>query len=127
MTIKSLLIRFTIIYAALLVLAAIVLILLNAKLNPGAHTGALVGAVLLVCKQFFSKNQRNFTASEKKTAIIGISVINLLLQTLAALVAGIVQLPLGPLLMVSMLIGLLHSALIYFIVGMAGKQYARQA
>lgn len=127
MSIKTLLIRFTIIYTALLALVAITLILFNAKTNPGTSTGALIGAVLLVCNQFAAKNQRYFTASEKKIAIVAMCLINLLLQTLTASVVGIVQLPLGTLLMLSILIGLLHSAVIYFIVGMAGKQYAKQA
>lgn len=54
-------------------------------------------------------------------------LINILLQTLATLIIGVALIPLGSMLILSVMIGVLHSALIYFIVGLAGSQYAKQA
>lgn len=130
MTIKALLIRFTAIYIVFLMAIATIFVLLDAKANSGVNTGALAGAVLAACYWFAYKNKRYFSAGEKKTVIISMCLINILVQTLAALiftkVSGL-KLPFGTMFLGIMLIGLLHSIGIYVFVGIAGKQYAKQA
>ena len=128
MSIKTLLIRFTAIYIALLIAITVIFILLDAKANSGANTGALAGAVFAACNWFAYKNKRYFSAEEKKTVIISMCLINIALQTLAALViskASGLKLPFGAMFLGIMLIGLLHSVGIYAFVGIAGKQYAK--
>lgn len=129
MSIKTLLIRFTAFYIALLIAIAIIFILLDAKANSGANTGALAGAVFAACSSFAYKNKRYFSAEEKKTVIISMCLINIVLQTLAALIiskASGLKLPFGSMFLGVMLIGLVNSVGIYVFVDMAGKLYAKK-
>lgn len=75
------------------------------------------------CNWFAAANK----PAEKKAVIIGMCLINLFLQTFAALIinkASGLQLPFNAIFLGILLVGLLHSADIYFIVGMVGKQFA---
>lgn len=130
MSIAGLLVRFTATYVALLVAVVIGFSLVGVRPNSGVNVGALFGAVLAACLWFASRNRRFLTAPEKKKAVLGMWAIDLLLQLLVAVAMGLApgaELSLPPVLLTLAFIGLLHGAGIYFIVGLAGKQYAKQA
>lgn len=129
MSISGLLLRFAGVYIALLLCLAIVFGLLGLKTNTGINAGALVTAVLGACFWFASKNKRYLKPSEKRSAVFGMWAIDLGLQIIMALAAGAVagiQLSLGPMLVGASFVGLLHAAVIYFTVGLAGNEYVKQ-
>lgn len=130
MSMAGLLARFAATYVALLVAVVIGFSLVGVRPNSGANVGALFGAVFAACLWFASKNKRYLTAPEKKKAVLGMWAIDLLLQFLVAVGMGLVpaaERALVPVFVTMVLVGLLHGVGIYFIVGLAGKQYAKQA
>lgn len=125
MSIQSLLIRFTCIYIVLLIVAAVIFNLLKLKSNSGANMGALIGAVFATCYWFFSSSKRYFTSEEKKRAITGMCLINVFVQTVAAIAMGKasgISLPYDALLLGIIVVGLIQSIGIYFFVTLLGKQ-----
>jgi heme O synthase-like polyprenyltransferase len=97
--------------------------------NTGVNSGALVGSAFAVSMWFCSKNKRQMDSSESRAAVVGMLAIDLALQVVMALGIGAVggtKLPVGPLLIATAFIGLLHGVGIYFMVSFAGKQYAKQ-
>ena len=129
MSLSGLLLRFTGIYVALIVGLAVLFALLGTKANSGVNVGALVGAVFAACMWFANKNKRYLAPSEKRTAFFGMWAIDILLQVLMAFTVGAAsgtKLPLEPMLFALGFVGLLHGIAIYFMVALAGKQYARQ-
>lgn len=130
MSVPGLLIRFAGLYIALMVGIAVVFHLLEIKSDSGLNSGALIGSVFAVCLWFGNKNKRYMEQREKRNAFLGMWAIDLSLQVLVAVGVGAAagtQLPVVPLLMALAFIGLLHGIGIYFAVGFAGKQYAKQA
>ena len=129
MSLKGFLLRFTLIYVALLVAVGIVFSLLNFKSGSAGGTAALLGAVMWACSWFARANKRYFTASEKHSAVWGMLLIDTGLQTLVA--AALLPGPLEGASMRALLLGVafvavLHAIVIWFFVGLAGKQYAKE-
>ena len=129
MSVTGLLLRFAGIYIALTICVAVVFSILRLTPNSGVNSGALIGSVFGACIWFASKNKRYMEPSEKRSAFLGMWAIDMALQILLSLGVGAAtgaKLPLGPMVIAIAFIGLLHGAGIYFIVGFAGRQYAKQ-
>jgi len=128
LTVRGLLGRFGAAYLLLLVILGLALNLFGVKANAGVNTAALLGAVMWVCMAFGRKNGRYLARNEKTRAVLGMIAIDLAIQAAvsvsAALAAGAALLQLGPMLLVLLFVGLLHAGVIYFFVGMAGRQFA---
>lgn len=129
MSIAALLLRFGIAYVVLLVVVGVLLHLFGIQGNSGANTAALLGAVMWACLSFAKKNERYFSKNEKRRAVLGMVAIDLVIQAgfsfaLAALDPR--PLPFGGLVLVLLFLGVLHAAVIYFFVGLAGRQFAKQ-
>ena len=129
MSVSGLLFRFTGIYLALLACIAVAFDALGLKANSGVNSAALVGAVLWSCAWFARNNGRFLEASERTRAVLGMWGIDVGFQVAVALALGAAlgtRLPLMPMLLATGFIGLMHGVLIYFMVGLAGKQDSRQ-
>ncbi len=129
MSVSGLLLRFTGIYVGLLISLVIAFDVLGLTSNSGVNSGALIGAVLGSCSLFGSKNKRFLEAQERKNAILGMWAIDVGLQFLMSVVGGAVtgaQSPFSSLLVAVAFVGVLHGLVIYFMVGVAGKQYEKQ-
>ena len=129
MSIPKLLFRFGIAYLVLLVVVGVVLYLFGVPGNSGANTAALLGAVMWACLSFAQKNQRYFEGQEKRRVVLGMVVIDLVIQ--AAFTLGVAALDprplsLGALALVLLFLGALHALVIYFFIGLAGRQFAKQ-
>lgn len=130
MSLTSLFLRFTLIYVAILIVVSIALAAIGITGNSGVNTAALLSAVMWVCQSFAKKNSRYFSKEEKTRVVLGMLAIDLVLQTVLALAvagAGSAKLTLGAVLFAIAFIGLLHAVVIYYFVGMTGKQYEKQA
>jgi len=129
MTIKGVLWRFALAYVVAAIAAGTVLNMLGIKGGTGVNVGLLAGCTLWVCIAFGKANGRYFTSSEKTLAVTGMIVIDLALQLvvmLATLSQRTAGLHAGAMLFALAFVGLLHAVAIYFFVGMAGKQLAKQ-
>ncbi len=129
MSIAALFVRFGLANLLLLVVVAVMLGLLGVQNNSGADTAALLGAVMWSCLSFARKNKRYFSSNEKVRVVLGMLVINLVIQAVFSFVA--VSRPgaavaLGPLALALLFVGALHAAVIYLFVGFAGRQFAKQ-
>ena len=130
MSVSALLVRFTLIYVAMLIVIAVALHLFGIEVNSGVNIGALIGAVMWACFSFARKNDRYFSNEEKTRVVLGMLAIDVILQLVLSvfvLSAGAAELTMGPILFATAFVGLIHAAVIYFFVGFAGKQYAKQA
>lgn len=128
MTLRGLLWRFAAAYVVLLVVVGVALSLAGASSSTGGNMAALLGTVTWVCMDFAKKNGRYFTSEEKKRAILGMLAIDMAMQAVltvaVVLFAGAARLSLGPALLVLLFVGVLHTLVIWFFVGFAGKQHA---
>jgi len=129
MTIKSLLIRFFLSYVALLIIVGITLSYLGIKGGSWANTGILIGLLYWVCMSFGQKNKRYFTKNEKIATVIGIIVIDLVVQALlttSALSSQGRNISLGSLAFALSFVGLLHAVMIYYFVSSSKKILIKQ-
>lgn len=128
-TIASLLVRFTVIYVAMLAGIAAALGLLGIRGNSGTGTAALLGAVMWVCLAFANRNKRYFSKEEKSRVILGMLGIDIVIQAVLVFVAiggqGTSLSP-GAFLFSLAFVAVLHAVVIYLFVGIAGRQYAKQ-
>ena len=129
MTIKGMLFRFLLIYFVGLFAAGLIAGLLGIK---GSYSyigiGILVGAILWVCSVFIKKNSRYFSDTEKVTVVVGMIVIDLLLQSLPRFFnyTQHPQVTITSVLLDIGLFGLLHAVVIYFSVNSAKKLFVKQ-
>ena len=129
MTIKGVLFRFLLIYFVLLFVAGIAVSILGIR---GSHSyigfGILVGCVLWVCSVFIKKNGRYFSDAEKIAVVVGMIVIDLLLQSLPRIYSYSQQpqLNIGYVLLDFGIFGLLHAVLIYLVVNSAKKWFMKK-
>lgn len=128
MSISGVLWRFLGVYVVLMIAAVVALRLLGITTNSGVNVGILIGAVLWPCMAFGTKNKRYFTASEKSKVIWGMIGINLLLQLLVggSALAAAGKMSVGALGFAVLFVGVLHSLVIAFFVGQAGKILDKQ-
>lgn len=128
MSISGVLWRFLGAYVLLMVCAAIALRLLGIASNSGVNVGVLFGAVLWPCMAFGTKNKRYFTVSEKKKVVWGMIAINLLLQLVASVgaLAAEGKLSAGALAFALIFVGVIHSLVIAYLVGLGGKLLDKQ-
>ena len=128
MTLRGLLWRFAAAYMVLLVVVALALNLAGASSSTSGNVAALLGAVMWVCLAFGKRNGRYLARDEKTRAVLGMIAIDLAIQAAVsvsvALAAGASVLQLGPMLLMLLFVGVLHAGVIYFFVGMAGRQFA---
>lgn len=129
MSLKKFFLQFTLIYVGLLVALALVLALFSIKSGSGVNTAALLAAVMWSCLRFAQANNRYFSSAEKRNAVLGMLAIDVALQTLVAAAfipwksAGAAM---GALLFGVLFVSVLHAAVIWFFVGITGKQFAKQ-
>lgn len=128
MSLKSILVRFTLIYLGLLIVIGIAFAAFGAKSSTSGNAGALIGAVMGAAMWFTSKNKRDFSPVEKRNAFLGMLAIDIALQTLVTS-ALLFSVPGGfgsmPMLFGIGLVCLLHAPVIWFFTGWAGKQMAK--
>ena len=130
MTLRGFLVRFALIYIALLAVISTAFHLLGASASSAGNAGALIGAVMGACLWFGHANQRYFSDAEKRSAVLGMVAVDAVLQLLVTAFAlrgapgaggaGIVWL-------VLIFVVCLHAAVIWFFTGWAGKQLALDA
>ena len=130
MSVVGLVMRFAVIYLALLIAAGAVVTMIGAKTSTSVNFGVLMAAVLGVCNWFASKNRRSFIAGEKLRAVLGMWVVDVFFQLLFLLVFGA---PLGGrmgpgVILFSLgFVSLMHAGVIYFFTGMAVKAHEKKA
>jgi len=130
MTLRGLLVRFTLIYIGLLIVIGVGFHLLGAKSGTSGNAGALIGAVMGSCLWFARANKRFFSPIEKRNVILSMIAIDLVFQTFvaSALLLGV---PGGigsaAMLFGILFVGSLHALVIWFFVGWSGKQFAKEA
>lgn len=128
MSIAGVLWRFLGVYVVLMIATVVALRLLGITTNSGVNVGILIGSVLWPCTAFGTKNKRYFTASEKSKVIWGMIGINLLLQLLVGggALAAAGKMSVGALGLAVLFVGVLHSLVIAYFVGQAGKTLDKQ-
>lgn len=129
MSLSGFFIRFAIVYVGALFTIGMIVSLLGAKSVSAGGTAALLATVMGVCYWFAVSNKRYFTAQEKVKAILGMTLIDMGLQTLIALIAlsakvGMVNL--GALGATVLFIGVLHALVIWIFVSFTGRRYAKE-
>jgi len=130
MSIQALLFRFALILVGLSVVVGVTLTLLGVKSGSSGGTAALLGAVMWACQWFARKNARYFTRSEKRSVVLGMLAIDLVFQVLVGAAASAGRpgdVPFVAVLFGLVFVGVLHAAVIWFFVGLAGKEFAKQA
>ena len=130
MTVSALLMRFAGLYIALMIGASLFVNLIGGEHNSGLNAGALVGAVLISCNWFCTKNRRVIDSKEKMSAFFGMLTIDIGIQIIAglgAMAANGAMLEIEVLLTAAIFIGVLHGVGIYFMIGLANKMYEKQA
>ncbi|RZJ10066.1 MAG: hypothetical protein EOP39_09625 [Rubrivivax sp.] len=124
MTVQSLLVRFAVIYLGLLLAIGLAG---GAQSNTAANTGALIGAVMFASISFTKRNKRDFSAVEKRNAILGMVAIDAVLQTgVACVLLRSAPSAIGStsMLLSVLFVTLLHAPVIWFFSGWASKQMA---
>lgn len=128
MSILGVFIRFFFTYIALMLAIATAFYFLGITSNSGINVAILMGAVLWPCMAFGKKNGRYFNSAEKTKVVWGMIGINLAIQLLfsaSAFNTG-ARLHTGLLLGVLAFVGVIHSLVIYYFVGQAGKWLEKQ-
>lgn len=129
MSLRKFFLQFTLIYVGLLVALALVLALFSIKSGSGGNTAALLAAVMWSCLRYAKANGRYFSSTEKRSVVLGMLGIDVALQTFvaAALIPwGATGVAIGVLLFSILFLSVLHAAVIWFFVGLTGKQFAKQ-
>jgi len=117
--------RFSLIYIALMIIAAVVMSYFEIASNSGINIGILAGATMLSCTSFAKKNERYFTNQEKRKVVFGFIIINLFIQGLIGF-ASLPDASVGVLLFSLLAVGVIHSIAIYFFVGIPKKGLIKQ-
>lgn len=122
-------IRFAIIYVVMFFVVGVIVSLLGLKPTSAGSTAALMGSVIWACYWFARSNKRYFTSQEKIKAILGMTLVDMGLQTLfaiATLSATVGLTNLGALGATVFFVGAMHALVIWIFLGFAGKQYAKE-
>lgn len=130
MSLVALLGRFTLVYLLLLAAIAIGLHLIGIPSSSGTNTAALLGAVMWGCQAFAKRNGRYLTRAEQRSILVGMLTVDLLLQSAILLLASTDKatgLPLAATLAILAFVAVLHALTIWVMIGIAGKQYAKEA
>ena len=116
-------IRFAVAYVVLSIGLTVGLALMKVMPNSGITVAVLLGAVMWPGMTFAQKNGRYFTADEKWRVVMGMLLIDLLLQLVIATpqLGALRKLPLGAMLGGAAFIAVLHAAVLYFAVALTGK------
>lgn len=128
MTLAGVFLRFFLAYVVLVVAAAVTFQLIGVPMNSGLNVAVLIGAVLWPCMAFATKNGRYFDEAEKKKVFWGMAAINLALQLLigGGALAAQGKLSMGALLVAAAIVTVVHSIVIYYFIGAAGRMHAKQ-
>lgn len=130
MSLVALLGRFTLAYLFLLVAIALGLHLIGIPSSSGTNTAALLGAVMWGCQAFAKRNGRYLTRAEQRSIFVGMLTVDLLLQWGIILLTNTgtaTGLPLAATLAILAFVAVLHALTIWVTIGIAGKQYAKDA
>ncbi len=124
MTIKKALVSFFFLYLALLISASVAVSFLGIDAGSSINIGVLVGCVFWVCSTYGKKNGKYFEGKEKTKIVLGFSAINILIQFLLSLTllpSGDLSTVLVSIIIAVVFIGIIHSLVVYFLVGMCKK------
>jgi len=128
MRIKGVLVRFVLVYFALLLIT--VLASAHFQIDPpiGLLYSILGGTVIGVCWAFAQKNRRWFTSKEKIRVVIGMIIIDLAWQTITVLGAVVSGIEVGAdkLLAFLVIYCLINLTIIYLAVGLTKKLLIKQ-
>jgi hypothetical protein len=125
MSITGLLVRFLLLYPPLLLVAGLAASYFEFK-PSGLNIAILLPSVMIVCQWFAKKNGRYFTNGEQRIAVLGMWVIDLIVQLLGTAAASAQALT-GDVLMLSMaLVGVLHLIAIFMFVRLTKSQAKKQ-
>lgn len=117
MGLMGLFVRFFLVYIIGTIALGVVLTLIKIEANDAITIGVILAATMYSCKAFAKKNQRFLTKKETIRAIIGFSLINLIIKMLGTLlVLASVSTPVGlPVIIITLLWPIfLHTPLIWF-------------
>jgi hypothetical protein len=129
MTIKGVLWRFGLLYAAAMLAAGYILGLIGIRGGTGINIVVLTCCVLWVCSEFGKENKRYFSGPEKAVICIGLLVIDLGIQLVVMLTSmpqSTTSTDSSALLFIVSVVGTLHAIAIYFFVSMTKKQLIKQ-
>lgn len=128
MSLRQFLVRFALIHAVLLTALSLLLSMFGAQRPTAGSTPVLIGVVIGCCVWFGRANRRWFTRDERRDAVLGMLVIDTVLQALFTLplLAQQGSVAAGAILFGLAFVAMLHFAAIWVFVGFAGKLVARQ-
>lgn len=129
MSLVALLGRFALAYLFLLFAIAIGLRCIGLQSNSGTNTAALLAAVMWACLSFAKRNGRYLSGAEQRSILLGMLVVDLLLQSSIVLIVtatSAAPLALGPVFYALAVVAGLHALAIWLMIGTAGKQYAKE-
>ena len=129
MTIRSVLIRFLIIYTLLLIFAGLLVNYFEIEDKSGINGAILAACTFMVCGFFVDSNNRFFSKYEVVLVILGLIAIDLVLQIIfgaASLAKSQDGVKTDALLYGVAIVGLLHAIAITFFVLISKKVFIRQ-
>ena len=121
--------RFTMYYLLSMIVLSIILNLINYKGSSGSAFVIIVLSVIFSCTSFAKKNRRYLTKKERVKATLGFSSINILFQflfTSIALIGLSKPITLNIILIIVAIPFLIHTPLIYFIIGTNRKRMLKR-
>ena len=131
MSTRSLLVRFGLTYAGLIALATTVAVALSIEVPSGVNAALLMGAVLVACSSYAKANDRPVPQAAKPRVVLGMLGIDLAVQAVLVLFASaggvLPEIPLVAWAGVAVGVGALHALMIYWAIGLAGRQFLKQA
>jgi hypothetical protein len=122
MTIKDVLIRFSLTYVALLITVFLISALLKyvGVSIPSLGIFILIMSTFYTCQTFAKKNKRYFTNEEEKQVIIGFFIINLIVEGILSALGAIAGTLRGTALLIAIgLVVIINPIIIYIFVGLA--------
>ena len=128
MSLSGFLVRFTLIYAVLLLVICVLPALLDFDSGLLGAWAALFGAVMWACLWFARSTKRYFKPVEKRNAVLGMLAIQGLPSIASALLAGNREgLHFAEILFGLVFAVVVEAAAIWFLVGLSGRKFAKEA
>lgn len=88
MTVRGVIIRFSIYYPILIILASLVIKLSGLKLGSGINVGVVVFILILLVEKFAKGNKRYFDKKEFNNVFAGVLLLDIFYQVLFLLLSG---------------------------------------
>jgi len=124
-SVKSVILKFVVVYAVLLLVAVSLRVVFELDSIDGAYMGALVISVVWACWGFGSRNGRYFSNRERTTFVaVTVTIVMILKTTLVMSFASRTGLGFEGMGSALIFIGIIHAAVIYGAVWATGKLLA---